>query len=164
MEHERHEERRGEARPPQHRKKRKRRRGGAGFVIGTILLIGVVTCAMLAGIFMTYVKTTLAPTLDVDIDDYNMSQSTILYYTDKETGEAVELETLKSEKYRIPVDYDQIPDAMWQAAVAIEDKRFFEHHGVDWKRTIGATVNMFFKQRNTYGGSTITQQTLKNMT
>lgn len=170
MEHERHERRgeahphREEARPPQQRKRHKRRKGGAGFIIGTILLIGVVTCAMFAGIFMTYVKTTLAPTLDVDIDDYNMSQSTILYYTDKETGEAVELETLKSEKYRIPVDYDQIPDAMWQAAVAVEDKRFFEHHGVDWKRTIGATVNMFFKQRNTYGGSTITQQTLKNMT
>ena len=62
------------------------------------------------------------------------------------------------------MDFDQIPDAMWQAAVAVEDKRFFDHHGVDWQRTIGATVNMFFKQRNTYGGSTITQQTLKNMT
>ena len=175
MEHERHE-RRGDSRArrpapearhasPEHRpRKHKRRKGGAGFVIGTVLLIGVVTCAMFAGIFMTYVKTTLAPTLDVDIDDYNMSQSTIVYYTDKETGEDVELETLKSEEYRIPVEYDQLPDAMWQAAVAIEDKRFFEHHGVDWQRTIGATVNMFFKQRNTYGGSTITQQTLKNMT
>ena len=170
MEHERHERRgeahphREEARPPQQRRKHKRRKGSAGFILGTILLIGVVTCAMFAGIFMTYVKTTLAPTLDVDIDDYNMSQSTIVYYTDKDTGEDVEMETLKAKEYRILVDYDQIPDAMWQAAVAIEDKRFFEHHGVDWQRTIGATVNMFFKQRNTYGGSTITQQTLKNMT
>ena len=158
MEHERHERRgeahphREEARPPQQRRRRKRRKGNAGFIIGTILLIGVVTCAMFAGIFLTYVKTTLAPTLDVDIDDYNMSQSTIVYYTDKETGEDVELETLKAKENRILVDYDQLPDAMWQAAVAVEDKRFFEHHGVDWQRTIGATVNMFFKQRNTYGG------------
>ena len=101
MEHERHERREDsrarrpapEARhaSPEHRpRKHKRRKGGAGFVIGTVLLIGVVTCAMFAGIFMTYVKTTLAPTLDVDIDDYNMSQSTIVYYTDKNTGEDVD--------------------------------------------------------------------------
>ena len=38
---------------------------------------------------------------------------------------------------------DQMPDALWQAAVAIEDERFFEHNGVDWKRTAGATLNIF---------------------
>ncbi len=53
---------------------------------------------------------------------------------------------------------------LWQAAVAIEDERFFSHHGVDWKRTLGATVKTLVGSNDSYGGSTITQQMLKNMT
>ena len=53
---------------------------------------------------------------------------------------------------------------LWEAAVSIEDERFFSHHGVDWKRTLGATVTMLTGGNDSYGGSTITQQMLKNMT
>jgi penicillin-binding protein 1A len=133
-------------------------------VIGTILLIFALTCSMIFGIFMVYVKTTLAPSLDVDASEYTMDLSSILYYQDGDTGDWKELQTLHAQENRIWVDYDQIPDALWQAAVSIEDKRFFDHHGVDWGRTATATVNMFFGMKNTYGGSTITQQLLKNMT
>lgn len=147
----------------------KRRGGGstAGrvkFVVGTVLLIGVLTALIIAGIFMTYVKTTLAPTLKVNADDYTLNLSSMIYYQDKETEEWKELQILHSAENRILVDYDQMPDALWQAAVAIEDQRFFTHHGVDWKRTTGAAVNMFIGMRNTFGGSTLTQQLLKNMT
>ena len=48
--------------------------------------------------------------------------------------------------------------------VAVEDKRFWEHNGVDWYRTAGAFVNMFIGMRNTFGGSTLTQQLVKNIT
>lgn len=158
-----------EAEQPQENRIRKQRstkrgRGRGGFILGTILLIGAVTALMVAGIFMIYVKTTLAPTLDIDVADYDMSQSSIIYYQDKASGEWVELQTLKSKENRILVDFEQLPDAMWQAAVAIEDKDFLKHHGVDWSRTITATANMFLGMKNTYGGSTITQQLLKNMT
>ena len=54
------------------------------------------------------------------------------------------------------------PNALWQAAVAIEDERFFTHNGVDWKRTLKAVVNLFTDKEDTFGGSTITQQVLKN--
>lgn len=54
---------------------------------------------------------------------------------------------------------------MVEALVAIEDKRFWEHQGVDWKRTFGAFVNLFVPIYNTQqGGSTITQQVVKNVT
>ena len=53
---------------------------------------------------------------------------------------------------------------LWQAAVSIEDERFFSHHGVDWKRTLGATLLTLTGSNDSYGGSTITQQMLKNMT
>jgi penicillin-binding protein 1A len=53
---------------------------------------------------------------------------------------------------------------MLDAIVAIEDKRFYEHKGVDWYRTSAALVNMFITMRNDFGGSTITQQLIKNLT
>jgi penicillin-binding protein 1A len=135
-----------------------------GFIVGTVFLIGLCTTLMIGGIFMTYVKTTLVPTLEVRAEDYTMNLSSRIYYQDKETGEWVEYETLYGTENRIWADIEQMPDALWQAAVAIEDHRFFEHNGVDWKRTIGATVNMFIGMKDTFGGSTITQQLLKNMT
>lgn len=161
-------EKRQPAARPAHRESKARKRGGGTvrrvfFVLMTLVLIGVCTAAMIAGIFMTYVNTTLAPTLQVDADDYTMNLSSFIYYQDKETEEWVEFQTVHGDENRILVTFDQIPDALWQAAVAIEDHRFFLHEGVDWRRTIGATLNMF-TNNNTYGGSTITQQMLKNMT
>lgn len=134
------------------------------FVVRTVLLIGILSGAMIGGIFMYYVKTTLTPTLDVNADDYTMNLSSIIMYEDKNTGKWDELQTIYGEENRIWVDYDQIPEGMWKAAVAIEDQRFFKHNGVDWKRTAGATANLFLHTSSTYGGSTITQQLLKNMT
>ena len=151
----------------EHRSHTARRRGGhraLGLVLGTLCLVFLLTGAMIAGIFMIYVKTTLTPSLDVDADEYTMNLSSIIYYQDRTSGNWVELQTLHGKENRIWVDYEQMPDALWQAAVAIEDKRFFDHHGVDWSRTATATVNMFLGMKNTYGGSTITQQLLKNIT
>ena len=155
---------RSESREPRAR----RRTGGivrrVFFVLFTLVLIGVCTSAMIAGIFMTYVDTTLTPTLQVNADDYTMNLSSFIYYQDSETGEWVEFQTVHGAENRIWVSIEDVPDALWQAVVAIEDERFFEHNGVDWKRTIGATLNMFISMKDTFGGSTITQQMLKNMT
>lgn len=162
-------EKRQPAARPAHQKPKARKRGGGVvgrvfFVLMTLVLIGVCTAAMIAGIFMTYVETTLTPTLQVNADDYTMNLSSIIYYQDKETEAWKEFQTVHGVENRIWVDIDQVPDALWQAVVAIEDERFFQHQGVDWKRTIGATLNMFIGMKDTYGGSTITQQVLKNMT
>ena len=51
-----------------------------------------------------------------------------------------------------------------KAYIAIEDKRFYEHSGVDIWRTAGAIFNTVFKGSSSYGGSTITQQLVKNIT
>ena len=146
------------------RKSTKRTGRKIAFILGTVLLVGICTTAMLAGIFMMYVRTTLAPTLDVNADDYTMNLSSIIYYQDKETGEWTEYQTVYGDENRIWVDFEQMPAALWQAAVAIEDHRFFEHSGVDWVRTASAALNFFTGSRETFGGSTLTQQVLKNMT
>ena len=55
-------------------------------------------------------------------------------------------------------------DYLPKAYIAIEDKRFYDHNGVDWKRTLGAIGNTLVRGGSSYGGSTITQQLVKNIT
>ena len=131
-------------------------------IIGTILLIGVVTGLIFVCIFAFYVKTCITPSLDLDLNDFTLNQSSIIYYQDS-NGDYQKLTTVKSSENRIWVDGDQIPQHMKDALVAIEDKRFYTHKGVDWFRTAHAALNMF-TGGSTFGGSTITQQLIKNLT
>ena len=132
-------------------------------ILGTFLLVVILSGLLFATIFALYVKTCLTPELDVALDDYRLNQSSTIYYADS-TGEWRTLVTLTGTQNRVWVDYDDIPVYMEQAVVAIEDKRFYDHKGVDWYRTAGAFIEMFAKNENSYGGSTVTQQLIKNLT
>lgn len=142
--------------------KRGGRAGRVLGVIGTILLIGVVTALIFVCIFAFYVKTCITPSLGIDLNDFTLNQSSIIYYKDP-NGDYQKLTTVKSSENRIWIDGDQIPQHMKDALVAIEDKRFYTHKGVDWFRTAHAALNMF-TGGSTFGGSTITQQLIKNLT
>ncbi len=162
------QENRRPARQPVREKKRKGGTAGKiAFSLFTLLLIGILTCGMVGVIFMRYVETNIKPIVQVNADDYTMNLSSIVYYHDDQVTENdgwVEYQTIHGLENRIWVDIEEMPDALWQAAVAIEDQRFFQHNGVDWWRTGGAVVNMFIGMKDTFGGSTLTQQVLKNMT
>lgn len=134
--------------------------------IGTIILIGMTTGAIFACIFVIYIKTNLigSSALDVTLEEVKLNLSSTIYYKDSSTGQYKELVTLDNGQNRIWIDYEDIPKDFEHAVVAIEDKRFYKHNGVDWFRTSGAFVNMFLGMRNTFGGSTITQQLIKNVT
>ncbi|MFR2571542.1 MAG: transglycosylase domain-containing protein, partial [Clostridia bacterium] len=72
---------------------------------------------------------------------------------------------LGSERKKIKVDSDKMPEKLKDAYVSIEDERFYKHHGVDIKRTTSAIFSYVFHAGNSsYGGSTITQQLVKNIT
>lgn len=64
----------------------------------------------------------------------------------------------------IYVTYREFPEDLLHAVIAIEDKRFYEHRGVDWKRTLSAGVHYLTGSGNRFGASTITQQLVKNVT
>jgi penicillin-binding protein 1B len=68
----------------------------------------------------------------------------------------------KNRGKRLIVTYEQIPPQMVQAVLAIEDRRFFEHGGVNWGRTAQCVVQDIITMRKECGGSTITQQLAKN--
>ena len=132
-------------------------------VLGTILLIVLVTGLLFLCIFAYYVKNCLSTDLDVQLSDFTVSLSSSILYEDAD-GNWQNLTNLSSTENRVWVDYADIPKDMEHAAVAIEDKRFYKHKGVDWYRTTGAFINMFLSMKNDFGGSTITQQLIKNLT
>jgi penicillin-binding protein 1B len=63
---------------------------------------------------------------------------------------------------RVPVPLDQVPDDLQSAVLAVEDQRFYAHHGIDLIRIAGAAVANVRAGRLSQGGSTITQQLVKN--
>lgn len=132
--------------------------------MGTVALIAITTGVVFMCIAVIYARTNLATDLNVDFTDFSMSLSSVVCYIEPDTGHEVELATLQSNEYRRYVEYEDIPEHLINALVSIEDHRFFQHRGVDWFRTAGAFVNMFLSMKNTFGGSTITQQLIKNGT
>ncbi|MFG1640720.1 transglycosylase domain-containing protein [Amycolatopsis sp. NPDC049252] len=65
------------------------------------------------------------------------------------------------DQYRLPINENQINEAMKWALVSVEDKRFYDHHGVDWQGTLRAAVSNS-TGADTQGASTLTQQYVKN--
>ena len=159
-----------EYRQEQQMPRRRERRSGAKrksklkLILGTIAAIGLLTCLMFFGIFMIYVNTSLEPLLDVDASAYTLNLSSTVYYQDRTSGEWTELTKIHGTEDRTLVDFEDIPDHVWQALVSIEDQRFFEHKGVDWKSTARSVFDMLRGSDSTRGGSTITQQVIKNLT
>ncbi len=131
--------------------------------ICTVLLVFVITGLLFVTIFAYYVKTCLSPNVDITLEDYKLNESSTIWVQNN-AGQWDKLDTLSGKENRIWVDYDEIPWYMEKALVAIEDKRFYDHKGVDWYRTSGAFIKMFATMQNSFGGSTITQQLIKNVT
>ena len=132
-------------------------------VLGTLLLVGVLTLMVLACLFALYVKNDLSSQIDFSVADITLDQTTVIYYEDPSTGENVVLQKLYGGENRTWVSYDKLPKNLIYACIAIEDKRFLEHHGVDWITTTRACIDIFLG-RGDAGGSTITQQLIKNTT
>ena len=136
----------------------------AGRIIGTLLLVFVVTLTIFSGIFMAYINSTMRGKVEIYLDEFETKVSTELYSQDPDTGEWVMYQTLYlNSENRIWTDLEDIPKYLQEAAIAIEDKRFEKHHGVDWRGTTRAIVYTLFG-KNVQGGSTITQQLVKNVT
>lgn len=142
---------------------------GMGFVmrlgvkiVATVLLIAITTGVLFTCIFAIYVKTCLTTDLDVSLEEASLALSSTIWYQDGDNW--YELATLHKDTNRIWVEQEDIPLYIQQAAVAIEDRRFYTHKGVDWYRTTAAFFNMFLGMKDQFGGSTITQQLIKNIT
>ena len=105
----------------------------------------------------TYTAILYGGKLIVDEEDLILSNPTTIETTD---GEVVwEL----YEEYRKPISLEEMPEDLKNAFIAIEDKRFYEHTGVDFRAILRAVYKDVLARSKVEGASTITQQLAKNM-
>ncbi|MDR1892741.1 MAG: penicillin-binding protein [Oscillospiraceae bacterium] len=148
-------------------KPKKKRRIGAtvGKVALSAFLIGIITVCLVVGAFAVYVFGFVNAKFEFDLNTVRLDGTTVLYKTYLD-GSKQELASLHGQENRIWVGIDKIPLNFQNAVIALEDKRFYENvNGVDWKRTFGSAINMFIPiYSEESGGSTITQQLIKQLT
>ena len=120
------------------------------------------TGAILCCFGAVYVRTVIIPNASLDLGDFTLRENSVMYYQD-DSGQYQELGQVLTSISSQWVEYEEIPEDLKNAAVAIEDRRFWKHNGVDWWRTAQAVFSMF-TGGDIQGGSTITQQLIKNLT
>lgn len=138
----------------------------------TVFLSGllVITTVFLIFVIPTYIRS------ERKIDFFSSNQivdnvrnmeinMTSVIYIQNEKGGWEEYQRLHGTENRIWVRIDKVPQYLKDAFISIEDERFESHSGVDWKRTAAAVGNKLLKfDSSEFGGSTITQQLIKNVT
>lgn len=143
-------------------KKSKKNISNFGAFLISLIAIAVFTVVIVFGYVFINVLSVMNgdPVINLESAKNNQNQTSFLYAKDYD-GKDIEILRLHGTENRIWVDLEQIPKSMRDCFIALEDKRFEKHHGVDWIRTVGVLV----KPENAgQGGSTITQQLVKNIT
>ena len=130
--------------------------------VATVLLVGIVCGFIFLFTLGDYLEGDIAPLAGVQLEGFDLNEPSYVYYVD-DSGNIQVLQKLYPELNREWVAYEDIPEHLINAAVSIEDHRFFEHQGVDWFTTLKACVNMFVGSGDQFGGSSITQQLIKNL-
>lgn len=141
------------------KKKKKHPRLWLAIKIMIILLLLVIVIG--AGVFVGIVMGLFGDEFKLTEEDLLIAYSNTVIVDEK--GEIIA--TLNGDENREIISKDDMPEYLPLAFVAIEDERFFSHNGVDLKRTAAATLSFAIGGgESSFGGSTITQQLVKNIT
>lgn len=106
-------------------------RGFGKFLI-TVCSVCLVALLITGISLAVYIFTIASEPTGIDLKAKSMNQTSRIYIQNEDTKEFKEYQKLYDTENRIWVDNQDIPQAMKDAVVAIEDKRFFDHNGVDW--------------------------------
>jgi penicillin-binding protein 1A len=147
--------------PPQSPKKQ--RRCCPKSRCGKVLLSGFLLLFVLGltggGIAAYYVHDVWTRTPDIStLQERDAGKSSLVYAAD-----GSRLGYIHSDTLRFPVDFEQVPTYLRQATVAIEDRRFYEHDGVDWKGVARALYRDVRSRQKREGASTLTMQLVRNL-
>ncbi len=131
-------------------------------VLLSLFAIGAITAVLILLSLRFYVLSLDDDNIALNLSNAKLALTSFVYVND-ENGVPQEYQRIYNSENRIWIDFSDIPKHMTDAIIAIEDKRFYDHKGVDWVRTTGAITNLL-KGSQSYGGSTLTQQLIKNVT
>ena len=130
-------------------------------LLALICVFAIIGIGLVGGSLFGFVEGTEL----LEIDSMRLNLTTFVYAEDSATGEMVEVEQLYDDENRIWVSSSKIPENLKNAFISIEDERFYSHCGFDIKRLTGAAIQYITNNgKSSYGGSTITQQLIKNIT
>jgi penicillin-binding protein 1A len=132
-----------------------------GKTILTLFLILLIICCIV-GTALTVFVMKYVDSEGIDLNNISLYSTSVIYGKNA-NGEDEIMQQLHLNGRREIVSIDEIPQYVQDAFVYTEDERFMDHEGVDWKRTISSFLKMLFKQDTSQGGSTITQQLIKNI-
>ncbi len=132
-----------------------------GIAVLCVVLIAVISVTIVGSALVVYVVNLMEGTSEVKLDDVSSSYTTYIYAKDGEDWIMYDLISSEGEK-RIWADLEEIPQHVREAFICSEDPRFNSHDGVDFYGLFVALKDTLMG--NTRGGSTITQQTVKNLT
>ena len=139
------------------------------FCLGCLFL-GIIVASVGAVLLSLYlVDVTKDDDVLLDLDNLELSYSSIIYAKDPETDEWIEYQKLVDNEDRVWKELNEIPLNLQNAFIAAEDEDFRTHSGVNLKRTVYAGLNevsqmvtgQYFAKKQ--GASTITQQLIKNL-
>ena len=116
-------------------------------------------CGIWSGILLSIVLLYLALTLPNIEHITNQTRKPSITIVDRNNQKITSVNDI----YGVTVDVESVPPYVWQAIIAVEDKRFYSHFGVDIKGLFRALANNVLKRKSAQGGSTITQQVAKNV-
>jgi penicillin-binding protein 1A len=120
-----------------------------------LLLAGVIAALSLAGYVLSVAAS--APPLD-SLKPIDQGTSSAVYAAD-----GTRLGFIQSDEIRTPIPLQRIPESMQAATIAIEDERFYRHGGVDYEGIARAAFKNLEAGKAVEGGSTITQQLVRNL-
>lgn len=137
-------------------------------VILTLLLILSIVLTIFtlpfAGISHKYFDIFGAYGIAENIKNMELNMTSVVYVKN-DSDQWEEYHRIHGNENRLWVSIDKMPKNLINAFIAIEDETFYDHSGVNWKRTLGAVGNWLFDfDEQQFGGSTITQQLIKNIT
>ena len=120
-------------------------------------LIAVLFVVGALGVFAIIIKYRLElPNIQSMVEDYKPQMATTIYDKNNNVVDVLEVES------RDAVKLEDVSPYVKEAFIAIEDKKFYSHHGLHFKGIIRAVLTNFLKGKATQGGSSITQQLAKN--
>ena len=128
--------------------------------LATVILIVAVAGFVFVGMLGDFLQDDILPDASLDLNDLTLDLNSTIYYIDDE-GQFQVQQQINAEMDRKWVTYEEIPQDMINATIAVEDHRFYKHQGVDWVTTLQACARIFFGD-SSVGGSSITQQLVKN--
>lgn len=132
-------------------------------VTSAVLTAASIFISLVVGLTLVNVKKSIDFSLDEELFAKAKEDNTVYYYAYNSYGELDEIYKSSKSNIREWTRFEDVGENVKRGFLAMEDRLFYSHNGVNYRRTALAAINHIFKIKDSFGASTITQQVIKNV-